>query len=259
MWNCLDFQCKLIWGWLGESAWVVLQNAPMPFKSRESHFFAELFNPITRQARELSKPSTDSASLLIEIEKNVFRFRFGVRWGGRYKWVCYCFFCHLYLALDSNPLSRYFGSRFVWKLRQNPRLQSPWMTFEHICSRNYGQKKQKFVKISAPTNPIWGGIHPFSKWPSLASGSSYATIQIRSEWGKTCSLGWKKEFSPCDFGLSGYVYKTTGCFDRFLKTFHDANVPWELENRAESVARNRAIFKCILGYSTSFQRFWWTF
>jgi len=37
-------------------------------------------------------------------------------------------------------------------------------------------------------------------------------VQIRSEWGKTCSLGWKKDFSPCDFGLSGFVYKTTGLF-----------------------------------------------
>ena len=31
-------------------------------------------------ARELFKPSTDSASLLVEIEKNVFRFRFGIFW-----------------------------------------------------------------------------------------------------------------------------------------------------------------------------------
>jgi len=25
----------------------------------------------------------------------------------------------------------------------------------------------------------------------------------------------KKNFLPCDFGLSGYVCKTTGCFDMF--------------------------------------------
>ena len=25
----------------------------------------------------------------------------------------------------------------------------------------------------------------------------------------------EKKISPCDFGLFGYVYKTTGCFDMF--------------------------------------------
>jgi len=35
--------------------------------------------------------------------------------------------------------------------------------------------------------------------------------------------------------------------------------PWECVNRAESAARNRARFKCILGYSTRLYRVWWTF
>jgi len=30
--------------------------------------------------------------------------------------------------------------------------------------------------------------------------------------------------SPCDFGLSGYVYKTTGCFDMFWQV--SQNIPW---------------------------------
>ena len=52
----------------------------------------KLFNPLTAtigrlffgqklpatRAKELFKPFTDSASLLVEIEKNVFRFWFGV-------------------------------------------------------------------------------------------------------------------------------------------------------------------------------------
>jgi len=77
-------------------------------------------------------------------------------------------------------------------------------------------------------------------------------VQIRFESEKTCSLDWKKQFSPCDFGLSGRVYKTTGCFDRSVKTIHDVNNPWEFKNQAESLARNRTRFKCILGYSMSF-------
>jgi len=63
--------------------------------------------------------------------------------------------------------------------------------------------------------------------------------------GKTCSFNWKKN-SPCDFRPTGHVYKTTGCFDMFIKTIHDVNVPWEFKNRAESVARNRTRPKCIL-------------
>jgi len=45
--------------------------------------FCKVCNAVTRQPNELEllKPSTDSASLLVKIEKNVFRFRFGVFWG----------------------------------------------------------------------------------------------------------------------------------------------------------------------------------
>jgi len=32
------------------------------------------------------------------------------------------------------------------------------------------------------------------------------------------------------------------CFDRFIKTIRDVNVPWECVNRAESAARNRGSF-----------------
>jgi len=52
-------------------------------------FLAELCNPITRQAIELFKPSTDSASLVVKIEKKIFSFLVGVfRWE-RHKWGCF--------------------------------------------------------------------------------------------------------------------------------------------------------------------------
>jgi len=57
--------------------------------------------------------------------------------------------------------------------------------------------------------------------------------------GERLVVRLKKKTSPCDFGLSGYVYKTTGCFDRFLQTICDVSGPWECVNRAESAARNR--------------------
>jgi len=38
------------------------------------------------------------------------------------------------------------------------------------------------------------------------------------------TLSWKKNFSPRDIGLFGYVYKTTGCFDMFWQV--SINNPW---------------------------------
>ena len=74
------------------------------------------------------------------------------------------------------------------------------------CSRKYGQNTKNWWKFQYPQTPVWGGKHPFSKRSSLASGSSKRTVQIRSEWGKTCSFGWKKDFSPCDFGHCGHRF-----------------------------------------------------
>ena len=52
----------------------------MPFNDRVGQYIGSHFSghksPAAR-ARELFKPSKDSASLLLNIEKNVFRFRFG--------------------------------------------------------------------------------------------------------------------------------------------------------------------------------------
>jgi len=74
-------------------------------------------------ARELSKPSSDSTSLLLEIEKKTI-FVFGLGFAGETaaSGGIFAFFGHLYLALDHNPLRHYFVSIFVWKLGHNPRL-----------------------------------------------------------------------------------------------------------------------------------------
>jgi len=43
-------------------------------------------------AREVFKPSTDSARRLVSTKKNIFSFAFGVLLGGRHKWGCFCVF-----------------------------------------------------------------------------------------------------------------------------------------------------------------------
>jgi len=59
-----------------------------PFKSRVRHFSCrtlQSYNSPDDWARELFKPSTDWASLVVEIEKNNFQFRRGVFWRWRHK------------------------------------------------------------------------------------------------------------------------------------------------------------------------------
>jgi len=75
------------------------------------------------RARELFKPSTDSASLLVDIEKkNLFRFRWGFSGGDVTMRACFGNFGHLWLALGPNPLTHSIDSKFSCKLGQNPHL-----------------------------------------------------------------------------------------------------------------------------------------
>jgi len=53
------------------------------------------------------------------MEKKCFRFRWGFSEGNATSGGV---FGYLYLALGSNPLGHYYGSRFFRKLGQNPRL-----------------------------------------------------------------------------------------------------------------------------------------
>jgi len=65
------------------------------------------------------KPSTDSASLVVEIEKKFFSFLVGDFGGNATSGGV---FVYIYLALGPNLLGHYYGSRFLRKLGQNPRL-----------------------------------------------------------------------------------------------------------------------------------------
>ena len=57
-----------------------LQEQNAPFKSRENHVSCralQSYNSPGDWARELFKPSTDSARLVVEIEKKIFSFSVG--------------------------------------------------------------------------------------------------------------------------------------------------------------------------------------
>ena len=65
------------------------------------------------------KPSTDSANLLVNIEKIFFLFLVWRLLGGTSQVGAFLrFIGHLYLALGPNQLTRYFGSSFFSETKQ---------------------------------------------------------------------------------------------------------------------------------------------
>jgi len=85
-----------------------------PFRPSKAPNLAEICNPITRQAVELENYPNHPRiqQFVIEIEKNVFRFRWGVSGGEVTKKACFGNFGLLWLALGPNPLTHSFGSKF---------------------------------------------------------------------------------------------------------------------------------------------------
>jgi len=64
------------------------------------------------RARQLFKPAVDSASLLVDIKKKIFRFRWGFSGGDITMRTCFGNFVHLWPALGPNPLTHSIGSKF---------------------------------------------------------------------------------------------------------------------------------------------------
>jgi len=92
------------------------------------------------------------------------------------------------------PIDPFFWLKFFSETRSKCMSLEPLNGFLEYLQPKLWIKIQKLVNISAPTSPNVGGIHLFSIWPTLASGSTYRAVQIRSVSGKTCSLDWKNNF-----------------------------------------------------------------
>jgi len=98
----------------------------LPFQSHVRHFSCralQFYNSPGDWARELFKPSTDSASLAVKIEKKNFSFWFWAFLGGTSQvGVFLRCFGHICLALGVVPMGHFLDSKFRWKLGQTPRL-----------------------------------------------------------------------------------------------------------------------------------------
>jgi len=77
--------------WSAEAGHLVRGRSSEPFNDRAGlHIGRYSFshNSQTAAAREVFKPSTDSARLLVPTQKKIFSFGFWVLLGGRHKWGC---------------------------------------------------------------------------------------------------------------------------------------------------------------------------
>jgi len=74
------------------------------------------YNSPAAKAGKLFKPSTDSASLLVEIEKNVFVLGLGLSEGDVTSGGVFAIFGLFCVALDVNPMSQFFRSKLLCKL-----------------------------------------------------------------------------------------------------------------------------------------------
>ena len=86
-----------------------------PFMSRARQNFGaglERYNSPVDWARKLFKPSTDSANLLVEIEKKIYVLGLGFFGGDVTGGGVFTFFGLIYEALDANPMSEFFRSSF---------------------------------------------------------------------------------------------------------------------------------------------------
>ena len=93
-----------------------------PISPAKTTFHAELCNTITRQAIELESclnPLRIQHVLSSKSKNKFFHIRWGVFGGNATSGGV---FGYIYLALGPNLLGHYYGSRFLRKLGQNPRI-----------------------------------------------------------------------------------------------------------------------------------------
>jgi len=87
-----------------------------PLKDRKATIVAQTLashNLPTNRARELIKPSTDSASLRFEIVKKIFRLGFWVLCVLRHNESMFGHFWRLFLALGASPMRIFFTQFFL--------------------------------------------------------------------------------------------------------------------------------------------------
>ena len=115
------------------------------------------YNSPVDWARKLFKPSTDSANLLVEIEKKFYVLGLGFFGGDVTGGGVFTFFGLIYEALDANPMSEFFRSSFFrkWTII---RFLEPLIDFLANLEPKLCHKNQRVVKFSTLTKGNLGWI-----------------------------------------------------------------------------------------------------
>jgi len=134
-----------------------------PLSPAPAKILAEVCNAITRQPIELDKlfkPSTDSASLPVEIEKIVFHFGFRVLWGDVTSGGVFWPTLRGHGRQSNEPI---FSLKFFFKTRLSSESLEPLIGFLAYLEPKLCHKKWlKFLPLQKDKN-----FYPYKRTPGL--------------------------------------------------------------------------------------------
>ena len=108
------------------------------------------YNSPPAPAREVFKPTTDSASLVVPSQKTVFSFGFGVLLGGRHKWGCFRVFM-AYFTRTWTPIEwAHVLAQICCKTRLSYESLEPLIGFLAYLDEKLCHKNQNVVKNPTP-------------------------------------------------------------------------------------------------------------
>ena len=110
-----------------------------------SRFFG--YNSPAAAAREVFKPSTDSASLVVPGQKKFFSFGLGVVLGVRHKWGCFAFSWH-FLTVPGRPSNGpTLWIKYFYETRLSHESLEPLIGFLAYLDQTVRQKSKKWSKF----------------------------------------------------------------------------------------------------------------
>ena len=125
------------------------------FNDHQSHYSGSCifgYTSAPAAAREVFKPSTDSASLVVSSQKKIFQFRVRGSLGGASQVGVFSrFYGLLCPALDANRMGPHFLSNIFMKLGRvldSHESLEPSIAFLAYLDQNLCHKNQKLLKIS---------------------------------------------------------------------------------------------------------------
>jgi len=117
-------------------------------------------------AKELFKfkPTTDSASLLVKIEK-IFRFGSGVLFGGRHKWGYFCIFWSILAGHRRQSNEPFFWLNIVLESRLSSASLEPLIDFLAYLEAKTMAQKANIGTNFYPQTLTRGILYPYHIWP----------------------------------------------------------------------------------------------